>query len=152
MMRPYTRCSDGSGRKAPPSAGKRSNPAEAAYSRGLDGRRRASAALKSIAEPNRGALKHLTAFERHRADRGWSAGIFIAGVEDTRRAFGAVDGRTDHKAQLVDEAGSKEGAVRAAAAFDQQAFNPQLPIQNIQGQPQIEVLFASEYVGDAILA
>ncbi len=47
--------------------------------------------------------------------RGCGAGLFIAGIEDARRAFRAINGRTDLKADLVDEAPAKEGAVRNAA-------------------------------------
>ena len=36
----------------------------------LDVRRRASAALQPVAEPHHPALQHLTAFERHSAERG----------------------------------------------------------------------------------
>ena len=61
-----------------------------------------SAVLKAVAEPDRTAFQFLTGFQSHRADRGWHAGMFIAGVEDARRALDAVDGPTDQKADLVD--------------------------------------------------
>jgi ATP-dependent DNA ligase len=47
----------------------------------------------SVARPRRLS----TGFQGHRADRGWRAGIFIAGVEDAWRARRTVDGRPDHK-------------------------------------------------------
>lgn len=62
---------------------------------------------------------------------GGTAGIFIAGVENARRAFCAIGGRVDHKTDLVDQACSKEGAVRAAGAFEEQAFDPQIAIQDL---------------------
>src|SRR5205085_282054 len=79
-------------------------------------------------------------------------GILVAGVEDARRALGAVDGGADREADLVDQAGSEKRPVRAAAAFEQQALDPQLAVQDLQRQSQIELLFAGEDVGDAILA
>jgi hypothetical protein len=51
-------------------------------------------------------------FQRHQADSGWRGGILIDGVEDARRAFRAVHGRTDHEADLVDEADSVRAATR----------------------------------------
>jgi hypothetical protein len=68
----------------------------------------ASAALKPIAEPNHAALQHLTAFQRHRPERGRRNDIFIAEIEDARRTFRAIHGREDREAELVDEAGAKE--------------------------------------------
>jgi hypothetical protein len=46
----------------------------------------------------------------------------------------------------------KKGPVRAAATFEQQTFEPQLAVQDLQRQRQIELLLAGEDVGDAILA
>src|SRR5205823_1974143 len=62
----------------------------------------ASAVFEPIAEPNRAALQHLGAHQRHRADRCRAAGFLVAGVEDTRRALGAIDGGADRQADLVD--------------------------------------------------
>src|SRR5687768_5984839 len=67
-------------------------------------RRHASAALKPVAEPNHPVLQYLTAFERHSAERGWCAGRILAGVEDARCTLGAVHGRENCQADLVDEA------------------------------------------------
>jgi hypothetical protein len=65
------------------------------------------------------------------------------------RAFHTIHGGTDHKADLVDEAGSKESANRGAAALDQQALDREPPIQDLHDQPQVEVLLAGEHVGHA---
>src|SRR5712675_619964 len=81
-----------------------------------------------------------------------AAGILVAGVEDARRALRSVDGGADRKADLVDQAGPQKRPVRAAAAFEQQAFEPQLAVQDLQRQSEIEFLRAGEDVGDAILA
>src|SRR3954471_9178814 len=58
----------------------------------------------------------------------------------------------DCQADLVDQAGPQEGPVRAAATFEQQAFDAQFAVQDLQSQPQIELPLAGEDVGDAILA
>ena len=74
----------------------------------LDVRRRASAALQPVAEPHHPALQHLTAFERHSAERGWCAGLIVAGVEDARRTLCAVHGWENRQAELVDEARARK--------------------------------------------
>src|SRR4051812_8195808 len=87
------------------------------------------AVLQPIAQPDHAALQHLAAHQRHRADRRRNAGILIAGIENARRAFRSIDGGTDCKTDLVNQAGPQEGPVRATAAFEQQAFEPQLAVE-----------------------
>src|SRR5438874_13431176 len=107
-----------------------------------------SAVLEPVAEPNHAALQHLGARQGHRADRRRDAGILVTGIEDARRALCSIDGGADRNADLVDQAGPQKGPVRAAAAFEQQAFDPQLAVQDLQRQPQIELVLAGEDVGD----
>src|SRR6185437_9592692 len=64
----------------------------------------------------------------------------------------AVYRRADRKADLVDQAGPQKRAVRFAAAFEQQALDPQLAVQDVQRERQIELPFTGEDVGDAIAA
>src|SRR4051812_39192143 len=80
------------------------------------------AVLEPIPQPDDATLQHLAAYQCHRADRCCDAGILVAGVEDAGRAFGAVDRGADSEADLVDQAGPQKRPVRAAAAFEQQAF------------------------------
>ena len=46
----------------------------------------------------------------------------------------------------------RKAPVRTAATFEQQAFEPQLPVQDLQRQCQIELVLAGEDVGDTIPA
>src|SRR5215471_16159194 len=73
------------------------------------GRRRASAVLQPIAQPNRAALQYLGARQGHCGDRRRYAGIAVARVENAWRALRAVDGGADRKADLVDQAGPQKG-------------------------------------------
>src|SRR5438105_4407974 len=110
----------------------------------------ASNALDAIAEPNRAALQHLAAFERHRAERCGDARILFSTVEDTRRAFRAVHGRKYGQADLIDEAGTKKGAVRYPAAIYLQTLDAELATEDVERKAEIELLDAGEDVGDAI--
>src|SRR6516162_1128942 len=65
----------------------------------------ASAIVYPIAQPNRATLQHLTALQLDGANRRCNAGILVARVEDARRASRSIDGGTDRKADLVDQAG-----------------------------------------------
>src|SRR6185437_14406500 len=64
----------------------------------------------------------------------------------------AVYRRADRKADLVDQAGPQKRAVRFAAAFEQQALDPQLAVQDVQRERQIQLPFAGKDVGDAVAA
>src|SRR5262249_41991996 len=113
---------------------------------------RASAVLQPIAEPDRAAFENLTAFQRHRAERSSRVGLVLARIEGVGPALRAVHRRADRKADLVDQAGPQKRAVRLAAAFEQQALDPQLTVQDLQRERQIELPFAGEDVGDAVAA
>jgi len=65
----------------------------------------ASAIVYPIAQPNRATLQHLAALQLDGANRRCNAGILVARVEDARRASRSIDGGTDRKADLVDQAG-----------------------------------------------
>src|SRR6516162_4510461 len=65
----------------------------------------ASAIVYQIAQPNRATLQHLAALQLDGANRRCNAGILVARVEDARRASRSIDGGTDRKADLVDQAG-----------------------------------------------
>jgi len=65
----------------------------------------ASAIVYPIAQPNRAALQHLAALQLDGANWRCNAGILVARVEDARRASRSIDGGTDRKADLVDQAG-----------------------------------------------
>ena len=69
-----------------------------------------------------------------------------------RPAARAVDRRADREADLVDQAGAQKRAVHLAAAFEQQAFDAQLAVEDLQRQRQIELPLAGEDVGDAVPA
>ena len=51
-------------------------------------------------------------------------------VEDARRACGTIDDRTENKTQIVDEVGAEKRAVGATAAFEEQTFHAEFPIEN----------------------
>ena len=80
---------------------------------------RASAVLQPVAEPHRAAFQHLTAFQLHRAQRGWRVGLVLAGIEGVGTALRAVHHRADREADLVDQAGPQKRAVRLATALEQ---------------------------------
>ena len=67
------------------------------------------------------------------------AGLRVTGIEHARRALGAAHGRDDDQADLVDEARAQKGAVGAAAAFEQQALDPELAVEDLEGEAQAQV-------------
>ena len=91
-----------------------------AFNRRIPALRCARLIRKTASRRNLGAFKSRAAAEH--------AGVLVARVEDARRAPRAIDGREDGQADLVDEAGAQERAVRAAAAFEQQALDPELAV------------------------
>jgi hypothetical protein len=112
----------------------------------------ASAVLQPVAESDRAAFENLTTFERHQAERSSRVGLVLAGIEGVGPAPRAVHRRADREADLVDQAGPQKRAVRLAAAFEQQALDPQFAVQDLQRERQIELPFAGEDVGDAVAA
>src|SRR5208282_4635952 len=76
----------------------------------------ASAVLQPVAQPHRAPFQHLTACQRHRAERGARVGLVFAGIEGVGPAPRAVHRRADREADLVDQAGPEKRAIRLAAA------------------------------------
>ena len=113
---------------------------------------RTSRALKLIAEPNGSALQHLIAFQRHRAKRSRCTNLIIARVENARRTSHSIDGWKDYNADLIDETPAKKGAVGNTATLEQQALNPQFPVEDLEGQSEIEIVFTGEDVENTVLA
>jgi hypothetical protein len=108
--------------------------------------------MKLIAEPNGSALQHLIAFQHHRAKRSRCTDFIIARVENTRRTSHSIGSWKDDKAYLIDETRAKEGAVGNTATLEQQAPDLQFPVQDLEGQSEIEIVFTGENVGNTILA
>src|SRR5258707_2092929 len=102
---------------------------------------------KLVAEPDAAAVQHLAALQGHGLDWGRYARVLVAGVEDGWRPLGAIDGRKNGKTDFIDKARPKESAVRAAAAFQQQALDPEFPVQDLQRQREIDLVLAGEDVG-----
>src|SRR6185437_328555 len=90
-----------------------------------------SAVPEAITEPDRAILEHSAALQRHCLDGRRQPPLRLARVEDAGRAPGAVDGGTQRQADLVDEPGTQECAIRRAAAFEQQALDAELAVQDL---------------------
>jgi hypothetical protein len=75
--------------------------------------------LDAVAQPHRAALERLGSDEPKRSPwRRQLTGVTCV-LEDAGDAGQAVDAGVDDDADLVDEAGLQEGAVRAPAALEQ---------------------------------
>src|SRR4051812_32281126 len=109
-----------------------------------------SAVANSVPEPDSTTFEHLAAFQRYRAQRSCHLSP-LATVKDAWCASHPVHRREYGPADLVDEAGTKEGAVRHTPAVHLQAFDAELAIQDVEHAPKIESALASEDVGNAIL-
>ncbi len=72
--------------------------------------------------------------------------------ENGRSARCPVDRRHEHQADLVDEGGTEKAAVEVTAAFEEQAVDPQLGIQNFYDLVRVEVGLAGKDIADAVLA
>jgi hypothetical protein len=84
---------------------------------------------------------------------GWepAARVRLARVEDARRTLRAVHGRAEDQADLVDKRGAQECAVRPAA-LEQQALHAELPVQDLQGQAEVQPCLTGKDIGHALSA
>jgi hypothetical protein len=109
-------------------------------------------ALNPIAQPDRAAFQDLAVGKGDRLQRDGHAGLVVAEIEDAGRAFGALDGRENSRAYLVDEAGAQKGSVRDPAAIHLQAIDAELAVQDVEGRRKVEIARTGENVRHAILA
>ena len=81
---------------------------------------------------------------------GAGAFVSISRESNTLGALGAVHCRNEGQADLVDQTGTEEGAVRSPAALKEQALYSEFAVQNLQRQGKVELGFASKYAGYAL--
>src|SRR5262245_27908417 len=104
---------------------------------------------EAIPQPDQTALQHLTAFQHHtHLAQGARSTMDVEYGSAAGHAFHAWG---NHQAQLIHQPGLEQGAIGCAAAFQQQAADPQLAVQHLQCRYKIDLPLASEDVGDALL-
>ena len=108
--------------------------------------------IQSISKPHGAAVQYFAADQGDFID--WRSNIpfVFARIKHTGRAFRAVDRRTRDQTDLIYKAGTQTFAICITASFDQQSLDPEFPIQDFEGQRQIDGISTGEEIGDSILA